>query len=112
MRNAINFAASGTSTGMYMSLGCSYGAATTETAVPALSGFGSFKVLGQAGGCPVQVHVLDTTHPVMSGLNDTNMSNWECSMHEWFSSYPGTWKALAEETSGAPANRIYIIANK
>jgi hypothetical protein len=110
MRNAINFAASGTSTGMYMSLGCSYGSAATATDVPALSGFGNFKVRGQDGGCPVNVQVLDTAHPVMSGLTNENMSNWDCSMHEWFSSaLPAGWRALAQETS-LPTPRIFIIA--
>jgi hypothetical protein len=108
MRNAINFAASGTTTGMYMSLSCYYFSATETTPVPALAGFGTFTVRGQ-GSSSNTVNVLAPEHAVMLGLNNTNMSNWGKSMHEWFVSYPEDWSALAEETS-FEGRRKYIIA--
>ena len=47
MRNAINFAASGANTGMYMSLSCYYAVATTSTTVPVLTPFASGRVPGE-----------------------------------------------------------------
>jgi hypothetical protein len=47
----------------------------------------------------------------MAGLDNSSMSDWGSSMHVWFNSYPtATWTALAAETSGTPASRIFIIA--
>ena len=106
--NAINFAASGSGTGMYMSLSCYYFSVATPNAVTALSEFGTFMVQGQ-GPSSDTVNVIAPAHAVMSGLTNTNMSNWGNSVHEWFTSYPTGWEPLAEETSGVPANRPYII---
>jgi hypothetical protein len=106
MRNAINFAASGTGTGMYMALSCYYEPGAGPKSVTPLSAFGDFMVDGPEA---TVIHVLAATHPVMSGLTDLAMSGWSSSMHEWFVSYPDGWTALAEETSG-PASRPYILA--
>src|SRR5215467_11049931 len=54
INNGIAWAASKGSTGAYITLSCYYHNARKGTAVPALSGFGSFSVEGQnfGGGCP------------------------------------------------------------
>lgn len=108
IRNSINFAASGTGTGMYMSLSCSYEVqfgASPATVMP-LSEFGIFTVSGAEGS---NVFVLAPTHPVMSGLDNASMSGWGSSMHDWFVSHPLGWTDIVQETSAA-SPRIYIIA--
>jgi hypothetical protein len=110
MRNSINFAASGSTTGMFMSLSCYYASTTTATTVPVLSPFGLFTVQAVNSS---HVHVIDPAHPAMLDLTDANLSLWADSVHEYFTGYPATWKALAEETSlAANPHRIYIIANR
>jgi hypothetical protein len=114
MRNSIDFAASGPGTGLYMNLSCYYTFTSGESRpdVTVLSVIGRFKVGGQEASA---VTILDTSHPVMSGLTNESLSGWGSSMHEWFAAYPPTtagWKALATETSGTPSSRIYIVANR
>src|SRR5439155_3440992 len=57
-------------------------------------------------------------HPALSGLTDTDLSNWSCSTHEGFVQWPAEFKVLAisrdvpssytapDGSSGAP----YIVA--
>jgi hypothetical protein len=106
--NGINFAASGPGTGLYVSLSCYYAGAPSPTTVSLLNGFGSFQVVGQ-GGCPDSISIVDSTNPVVQGMTNAALSNWGCSMHEWFSSFPSTFAAVAVETSGSPPIRPYII---
>jgi hypothetical protein len=106
MINGISFAASGSTTGMYMSLSCYYVTAPPSTAVTVLDQFGSFQVEGWQSS---QVTIDDPSHPVMAGLTDATLSNWVDSVHEWVSSFPASWQAVASETtSGA---KPYIIAH-
>jgi len=108
--NSINFAASGSSTGLYMALSCAYEVLGGPQTVTPLSSFGSFVVSGPEA---TTVNVLAPTHPVMAGLDNSSMSDWGSSMHVWFNSYPEGWTALAEETSSASnPNRVFIIAKQ
>jgi len=88
INNAIGFAGSrpGT-TGLYVSLSCYYAFTSANTPVAALAGLGTFTVEGQ-GGCPANVHILDTTNPVVAGLTDADLSGWGCSAHGGFDSWP------------------------
>lgn len=88
MSNAIGFAGSQPgSTGLYVSLSCYYAFATPNTPVAALAGLGSFTVEGQ-GGCPESSHIVDLKNPVVAGLTDADLSNWSCSTHGGFDSWP------------------------
>ncbi|MEO8522736.1 MAG: Ig-like domain-containing protein, partial [Acidobacteriota bacterium] len=107
-RNAIAFAASGTSTGMYMSLSCYYATVASPATVTVLEEFGTF-VAGKVDRSSVVVK--QPSHPVMSGLTSTLLSGWGDSVHEWFSAFPSTWTVIAVETSGSPAEQPYIITN-
>jgi hypothetical protein len=92
--NALLFASSGTSTGMYFSLSCYFVGAKGGTSLKLFKGFGDFEVGGQGGDCN-GVHVAMPDHPAMTGLTDEAMSNWGCSIHEHFDSYPADWVKLA-----------------
>lgn len=105
-------------TGLYCSLSCYYYNAASGTPVPLLDGIsgGGFTVVGQ-GGCPAQSHIV-ATHPALSGLTDAYLSNWGCSTHEGFVTWPSDFLVLAisldvpssfvaaDGTTGAP----YMVA--
>jgi hypothetical protein len=88
INNAIGFAGSkpGT-TGLYVSLSCYYAFTAVNTPVAALAGLGTFTVEGQ-GACPENAHIVDTTNPVVAGLTDAVLSNWSCSAHGGFDTWP------------------------
>lgn len=108
--DGVAFAASGTApssacnsdgeTGAYISLGCDYHFAPPSTPVPLLAGFGAFTAEGSS--CHDDVHVV-ATHPAFSTSDDTTLSNWGCSTHNFFNSFPGTFLplAIAEGVMGA-----------
>lgn len=119
MTNAIAHAGSQSGkTGLYASLSCYYASANPGTTVPALSGLGGFTVRGQ-GGCPNAIHIVDRESPVAKGLSDADLSNWGCSAHGAFETFPATVKPVAialeipssyvapDGTQGAP----YILAS-
>jgi hypothetical protein len=95
--NSIKFAADGTGTGLYVSLSCYYGVASSGTPVSFLSAVGSFEVAGNNDNCVVYdtVIVLEPGHPVMAGLTSANKSGWYCIPHQVFTSYPASYTPLA-----------------
>ena len=119
MDNAVAYAgAQAGRTGLYASLSCYYAFAVPGTAVPALSQIGSFTVQGQ-GFCPDSIHIVDPGSPVVNGLTDSDLSNWGCSAHGGFDTWPATFKVVAmvrdipssyvapDGTAGTP----YILTN-
>ena len=84
--NAIRFAAAQEGkTGIYISLSCYYHATAPLTPVPVLAPFGHFTVTGV--GCYNDAHIV-ATHSALSGLTSNLLSNWSCSVHEAFDTYP------------------------
>ncbi len=79
-------------TGAYVSLSCYYHDTPPSTPIPLLSGFGTFTATGV--GCYNDVHIV-ATHPALSGLTDETLSNWSCSVHEAFDSFPVSFEVLA-----------------
>ena len=103
IRNGIEYAASQSPTGLYVSLSCFW---TGGGAVDLLDEFGSFEAYPQFG-CPNSATILDASHPVMAGLTDDLLSDWSCSVHEALTSYPATLQPLVRDnTTGYP----YILA--
>jgi hypothetical protein len=102
--NAVNFAADSASagkTGMYVGLSCYYHGTAPGTPVPLLDPFGSFTATGV--GCYNDAHIV-ATHPALAGLTDAILSNWSCSVHEAFDSFPSTFLplAIARDPAGGP----------
>ena len=81
-------------TGMYITLSCYYHGAAAMTAVPLLDAFspGGFSVTGV--GCFDNAHIV-ATHPSLTGITDTTLSNWSCSVHEAFDKWPLDFQVLA-----------------
>lgn len=100
--NFINFAASGTGTGLYVSLSCFFQTDPPGTSVPLLSALGSFTVEG-AGGCSNAVHKI-ANNPALNGVTDALLSNWTCSVHEGFDTWPAGYLPLAIATDAANPN--------
>jgi N-acetylneuraminic acid mutarotase len=85
-RNVVRFASAQTGkTGMYISLSCYYHYAPANTRVPVLEPFGTFTV--SSVGCYNDAHIV-AQHTALSGLTDSLLSNWGCSVHEAFDGYP------------------------
>src|SRR5439155_11602374 len=101
MTNAIAHAGSQSGkTGLYASLSCYYANAKSGTTVLALSKLGGstvgFTVRGQGEGvCPNAIHIVDRASPVVKGLLDANLSNWGCSAHGAFETFPASLKPVA-----------------
>ncbi|KAF3926467.1 hypothetical protein AA313_de0207467 [Arthrobotrys entomopaga] len=95
--NGIAFAAtSKKGTGLYFSLS-QYYSLSPVTTVPILDIFGTFQVRGGldagstgSGSCYDDVHIVVHGNPVLQGITDSDLSDWSCSVHEAFVSYPST----------------------
>ncbi len=81
-------------TGAYITLRCTYDSAGPNTRVPVLEGLrpGGFTVRG--AGCYDNAHIV-ATHPALSGLTDSMLSWWGCSVHSQFDTWPPDYEVLA-----------------
>lgn len=111
--NGINYAASGATTGLYVSLSCYYFSAGTPTPVSFLSAVGAFSVVGQFTGIlPNVATIQEPGHPVMNLLTSASLSNWGESVHEAFptlGSFPAAFHAVATVASVESGQLPYII---
>lgn len=88
INNGVAFAVTQTNrTGLYCDLSCYY-AGGSPTALPVMDQFGAFTVEGSPG-CFNNAHIV-AAHPALAGLTDVNLSNWSCSVHEIFDTWPTT----------------------
>ncbi len=97
INQGINYAAAAATTGAYIGLSCYYYNATAGTPVPVLDNLGALTVVGQ-GGCPAASHII-AVHPALAGLTDADLSNWGCSAHEGFDSWPVDFLPLVISTN-------------
>jgi Ca2+-binding RTX toxin-like protein len=99
VNNEINFAATGTGTGLYV--GCARGGPGPVTL---LDQFGTFEIDGESRDT---ITILDPSHPVIVGpptLTEAGLSNWSNSTHSGFTTFPASFSAIAqgEEVSPEP----------
>ncbi len=90
---ATNDAGSG-KTGAFIELSCYYNNSTPVqvTMLDSLSSQGTFSVFSSQ--CHNQVHMV-VSHPALTNLTDSILSNWYCSTHEVFDSWPSDFVVLA-----------------
>lgn len=74
-----------TRTGAYLDLSCSYDSTPSQLA-PVLSYFGNFTVHGV--GCNDNIDIV-AQQAALTDVTNSDLSGWECSVHEAFSSWPG-----------------------
>jgi hypothetical protein len=99
--NGIAFAgATAGATGAYVDLSCAYTFSTPGTPVPMLDGLsthgtGQFTVGGAP--CAGSIAIVAASGPT-AGLHDADLSDWQCSVHEYFDTYPADYTPLAPAT--------------
>jgi hypothetical protein len=108
-------------TGVYVDLNCAYDTAPQGTAVPFLDGLstqtgtGMFQVMGYdpnpppalfdpTTACDTTVNIVASTS-LTSGLTDSSLGPWDCSVHEAFTGFPSDYTplVLAPSSSGFPS---------
>lgn len=98
-------------TGLYATLSCYYHETPPGTSVSVLDQFGSFTVtgsdqlgpLGVIHNCYNDAHIV-AVHAALAGLTDASLSDWGCSVHEVFDSFPSDFLPLAiAEGIGCPS---------
>ena len=95
-RSVLSYVASDlTKTGLYVSFSCYYSGASPQP-VPFLSPWTTDKPFSTQGapGCYNQAHIVASS-PALAGLTDTSVSNWSCSVHEIFHTFPKEFIPLA-----------------
>jgi hypothetical protein len=118
VEQGIDFAVSDpAATGLYMTTSCWYDSPTPGESVAALAGIDGGDFTVGPTGCDDSVHIT-ASHPALEGLTDEGLSNWGCSTHNSFLSWPSTFAPLAmavfpEGNFVAPdgtRGEVYIIA--
>ncbi|HET9719862.1 MAG TPA: hypothetical protein VFP55_07285 [Solirubrobacteraceae bacterium] len=108
-------------TGVYVDLNCAYDTAPQGTAVPFLDGLSTqtgtdmFQVMGYdpnpppalfdpTTACDTKVNIVASTS-LTSGLTDSSLGPWDCSVHEAFTGFPSDYTplVLAPSSSGFPS---------
>ncbi len=87
-------------TGGYLCLSCAYTSSPPSTPVPELAGFGSF--ITESASCHNAIHIVASS-PALNGLTDAILSNWSCSDHNFFHSWPPSFIPLAVAVVPGPA---------
>jgi len=86
-------------TGAFITLSCYYHWATANTPVPFLDGFGTFSVIGAGTSGALNDVRIVASHPALTGLTSSSLSNWGNSVHESFGmlaqSWPSDFEVLA-----------------
>jgi hypothetical protein len=103
-------------TGLYLDLGCSYAGATAGTDAAILDGLvqgtGQFAVEGwddptlPKQACATNVNIVAATGPT-NGLTDLELSDWNCSVQEAFTSFPTGYTPLAVAPSSSGFSSEY-----
>jgi uncharacterized repeat protein (TIGR01451 family) len=88
-------------TGLYADMSCYYDNGSSNADVTVLDQFGAFKASDASTGCANNIHIV-ASHPALAGLTDADLSNWSCSVHEYFDAYPSDFTPLAIDTDGPP----------
>ncbi len=85
-------------TGFYADLSC--WSPATGTPVDILNAVEPGWTAGPAG-CGDSIAVV-ATNPILSGLTDSDLEGWGCSVHEFFDSWPADFVVIAIDTDAAP----------
>ncbi|MET0629216.1 MAG: hypothetical protein ABW033_12250 [Acidimicrobiia bacterium] len=82
-------------TGFYANTSCA-----TTNAADILNVVGGGWV-SAAAGCEDTIHIV-ATNPFLLGLTDADLSNWSCSVHAFFTSWPSSFIPIAIDTDAPP----------
>lgn len=96
--NALKYAASGPTTGLYVSFSC-YVEGNGQRA-NYLTKVGIFELTHQSSD---RIHVQKPNHPLTAGLTDDSLSNWDTTSHSFFTRFPSYFQVIIirrDEVSG------------
>ncbi|MGD1012348.1 MAG: DUF6531 domain-containing protein, partial [Acidimicrobiales bacterium] len=108
--DSIAYAASGSGTGLYVSLNCYYSGASSDTAVPLLADIdgGGFTVQGQSTCTSGTVDSLVATEDSqLADLQSSSLGPWTspaCSIEETFNAWPSEFSALGYDAGATPTD--------
>jgi hypothetical protein len=86
-------------TGLYLDLSCYYASAAAGTSAPILNGLESgFTVKG--ANCASSIHVVAAAQQLI-GVTDADLSNWNCSAHEYFYTWPSDFVPYVLDTNSS-----------
>jgi hypothetical protein len=98
VKNGIAFAgAISGATGAYIDLSCTEGAPMPVPILDALTIHGPGSWESVEAPCAGDISIVAQSGPT-SGLHDTDLSGWSCSVHEFFDKFPSDWTPLAIAT--------------
>jgi hypothetical protein len=89
IQNALNFAASGPTTGMYVSFSCYVDGNGQRVAY--LSRLGRFELTHLSSD---KIHIQKPSHPLAAGLTDASMSGWGSTSHAFFTLFPSYFQVI------------------
>lgn len=86
-------------TGLYASLSCDIHFRGADANIDVLAGLGTFG--DEDAECWNDAHIV-ATHPAIAGMTDADLSNWSCSVHGRFTTWPSDFQVLviAEDAAG------------
>jgi hypothetical protein len=92
-------------TGAYVDLSCIYAVGASSTPVPLLDGLSSHgpnQFTVSTPPCLGSIAIVAATGPT-AGLTDADLSDWGCSVHEYFNTWPSDYTVLALATDATVA---------
>jgi len=97
-------------TGLYDDLSCFYWGSSSETRSPLLDGIeAGFGMYGESQ-CAATIHVVASAQQLI-GITDADLSNWSCSVHEYFGNWPSDFVPYAIDTAASAVVASGICPN-
>ena len=94
-------------TGLYLDLSCLYWPAyptdpgATNQDVPIIDGLGFGGATVTSAICNDSIHVVASAQQLL-GITDSDLSNWNCSVHEYFNTWPSVFVPFGLDTNTDP----------
>jgi hypothetical protein len=87
-------------TGLYLDLSCLYMDMGTQD-VPIIDGLGFGSATTTGAGCDDGIHIVASAQQLL-GITDGDLSNWQCSVHEYFNTWPANFVPFGLDTAAEP----------
>ena len=93
-------------TGLYLDLSCLYaymgpGWSASMQDVPIVDGLGFGSATVTSSICNDSIHIVASAQQLL-GLTDSDLSNWTCSVHEYFNTWPSVFVPFGLDTNADP----------
>ncbi len=94
-------------TGLYLDLSCLYsggmgpGSGVSMQDVPIIDGLGFGGATVTSSICNDSIHIVASAQQLL-GITDSDLSNWNCSVHEYFNTWPSAFVPFGLDTNADP----------